>query len=128
MGSGRHPAPSQPGPHPASAIALLDRLGDYPCGFCLDVGHAHAFTSLPPVQWVERLGSRIIHLHVHDNPGDDDRHLPPGEGTIDFPPLYAALLEHCPEAVLSLELETGGERLLSSLSFSRSLLTRHGAR
>jgi len=113
-------------PHPGSAIALLDRLKDYPCGFCLDVGHAHAFTSLPPHQWVERLGSRIIHLHIHDNPGDDDRHLPPGEGTIDFPELYAALLEHCPGAVLSLELETGGKRILPSLSFSRRLLARLG--
>jgi sugar phosphate isomerase/epimerase len=113
-------------PHPGSAIALLDGLKGYPCGFCLDVGHAHAFTDLPPRQWVQRLAGRIVHLHIHDNPGDDDRHLPPGEGTIDFPDLYAAIRRHCPQAVLSLELETGGERLLSSLAWSRSLLGRTG--
>ncbi|OHD22655.1 MAG: hypothetical protein A2064_08760, partial [Spirochaetes bacterium GWB1_66_5] len=75
---------------PAPAVALLDSLRGYPCGFCLDVGHAHAFTSLPPRAWVERLGPRIVHLHVHDNAGDDDRHLAPGEGSTDFAELYGA--------------------------------------
>ena len=106
---------------PAPGIALLEALGDYPCGFCLDVGHAHAFSGLAPRAWVERLGPRIVHLHVHDNSGDDDRHLPPGEGSIDFAQLYAAFLRHCPRAVLSLELESDAQSILRSLAWSRCL-------
>jgi sugar phosphate isomerase/epimerase len=106
---------------PAPAVAFLDSLQGYPCGFCLDVGHAHAFTSLTPRLWVERLGQRIVHLHVHDNAGDDDRHLPPGAGSIDFAELYRTFRRHCPQAVLSLELESDAESILRSLAWSRAL-------
>jgi len=85
------------------------------------MGHAHAFTALPPRVWVERLGPRIVHLHVHDNAGDDDRHLAPGEGSIDFAELYGAFQRHCPQAVLSLELECGVEGILRSLAWSRGM-------
>ena len=111
---------------PAPAIALLDALRGYPCGFCLDVGHAHAFSKLAPRLWVERLGQRIVHLHVHDNPGDDDRHLAPGAGSIDFPPLYEAFRRHCPQAVLSLELESDAESILRSLAWSQALAGGRG--
>jgi sugar phosphate isomerase/epimerase len=108
-------------PDPASAIALLGSLRAYPCGFCLDVGHAHAVTALEPRDWVERLGTRIVHLHVHDNLGDDDRHLPPGQGSIDFAELYDAFQRHCPQAVLSLEVESDAPAILRSLQWSRAL-------
>ena len=94
------------------------------------MGHAQAFTPLPPLRWVEALGRRIAHFHIHDNAGDDDRHLPPGEGTIGFPGLYAAILRHCPQAVLSLEIEPlageGPDRVLAALAASRALLARLG--
>ncbi len=106
---------------PAPGIGLLEALRGYPCGFCLDVGHAHAFSCLEPRGWVERLRTRIVHLHVHDNSGDDDRHLPPGAGSIDFGQLYGAFLRHCPQAVLSLELESDAQSILRSLAWSRSL-------
>ena len=85
------------------------------------MGHAHAFTALPPRVWVERLGPRIVPRPVHDNAGDDDRHLAPGEGSIDFAELYGAFQRHCPEAVLSLELECGVESILRSLAWSRGM-------
>jgi sugar phosphate isomerase/epimerase len=111
---------------PAPAAALLEELRAYPCGFCLDVGHAHAFSPLEPRVWVERLGPRIVHLHVHDNAGDDDRHLPPGQGSIDFAGLYAAFGRHCPQAVLSLEVESDAQGILRSLAQSQALAGGQG--
>jgi sugar phosphate isomerase/epimerase len=70
---------------------------------------------------VERLGSRIVHLHVHDNAGDDDRHLPPGQGNIDFQELCEAFQRYYPQAVLSLEVESDAESILRSLAWSRAL-------
>jgi sugar phosphate isomerase/epimerase len=48
-------------------------------GLALDVGHAHLNNCLD-----EFLTCPIRHVHIHDNDGKDDTHLPVGEGTIDF--------------------------------------------
>jgi len=52
--------------------------------FCLDVGHVHCFAHRPFTDFGNHLGSRIIHMHLHDNDGIDDRHWPIGEGKINF--------------------------------------------
>ncbi len=51
-------------------------------GICLDTGHAHLGEGLPSV--LGTLRDRIRSVHVHDNKGDRDSHLWPGEGTIDW--------------------------------------------
>ncbi|OPY26526.1 MAG: hypothetical protein A4E31_01455 [Methanomassiliicoccales archaeon PtaU1.Bin030] len=38
-----------------------------------------------------RLKKRIINLHVHDNRGEFDEHLPIGDGTVDFPQVIKGL-------------------------------------
>ena len=49
---------------------------------CLDIGHANTTGQLDEL--VEKLGDRIVHVHVHDNHGETDEHLTLGEGNIDF--------------------------------------------
>ena len=53
----------------------------YWIGICIDTGH----TALGhgPKHWIEGLAGRIITLHLHDNDGAADLHLPPGMGVID---------------------------------------------
>jgi len=112
-------------PNPETAKAFLKTLqGDYRVGFCLDVGHALAFSALSPEDWVDSLGDHISHFHIHDNDGSDDFHQAPGEGKIDFPGLYEKILRHCPQAVISMEVETGTEETLKALSFSKDLFSR----
>lgn len=48
-------------------------------GLALDVGHAHLNHCLPGF-----LEASISHVHIHDNDGNEDSHLPVGRGTIDF--------------------------------------------
>jgi sugar phosphate isomerase/epimerase len=57
-------------------------------GHCFDIGHWHLFGEVSMAQWFTALGARILHLHLHDNFGQRDEHLPVGEGTIDFPALF----------------------------------------
>lgn len=57
-------------------------------GFCLDAGHAVVFSRTPPLKWLEAVGHRLAHMHVHDNMGKVDDHLPPGEGIIDFDSIF----------------------------------------
>jgi sugar phosphate isomerase/epimerase len=61
--------------------ALLDLIEGTGLGICLDVGHANTMGLLP--QFVG-LKPRMVNLHVHDNQGGFDEHLPIGDGTVDF--------------------------------------------
>lgn len=74
-------------PSPAvllSARQALLEAGAAQVGFCLDVGHAACFAKLPLSSWWQALGQEIIELHLHDNDGAFDWHLPPGGGCVDW--------------------------------------------
>jgi sugar phosphate isomerase/epimerase len=60
---------------------LLTRFPQY--GFCLDVGHALIeLGPRGPLRYLEALGDRLLHLHLHDNHGQRDDHLPVGAGSV----------------------------------------------
>ena len=42
-------------------------------------------------EWLKAVSSKLIQLHLHDNHGRADEHLPVGDGTIDFSPLLRHL-------------------------------------
>ena len=62
-------------------------------GFTLDVGHAHIGPDgmAQVLDFIQRFHFRLRHLHVSDNRGRRDDHLPVGEGRIDYPAVAAAL-------------------------------------
>lgn len=55
-----------------------------------DIGHCQ-HTGHDVVADVLEAGSRLDHLHLHDNHGGKDEHLPIGEGIIDFEAFVKAL-------------------------------------
>jgi sugar phosphate isomerase/epimerase len=52
---------------------------------------------------MDRLGSRLVEIHLHDNRGDLDEHLPVGEGTFPFPRLFSILKERKLRPILTVE-------------------------
>ncbi|MEW6222057.1 MAG: sugar phosphate isomerase/epimerase [Candidatus Hadarchaeota archaeon] len=68
-------------------------------GITLDIGHAYRRIKSAGVQNPEekvaeiiaRLRNKITHIHFHDNHGESDEHLIPGEGSIDFRPIVGAI-------------------------------------
>ena len=56
--------------------------------FCLDCGHCNCFADFSPVEFFDRYGEKVVHLHLHDNDGKEDSHLPPGSGSVDFSALF----------------------------------------
>ena len=100
---------------PEALIALVDEVGSEWLGLCLDVGHAHLRSPLKPGGWVEKMGKRLKHVHLHDNHGTTDEHLPVGKGTIDFDPFFTALYEHAPDATVSLEVVAEPEAVVENL-------------
>lgn len=84
--------------NPANLVKLVDRLDSPWFGHCFDVGHWHLFGRLQMHDWLQHIEDKLFHLHLHDNHGRADEHLPVGSGTIDFAPLKALLerMESCP--------------------------------
>jgi sugar phosphate isomerase/epimerase len=76
-------------------------------GVCLDLGHAHITVGV--AQAIATLGKHIASVHVHDNHGQKDEHLWPGDGTIDWPAAVAGLkaLAAPPAAVLEIGYTLG---------------------
>jgi sugar phosphate isomerase/epimerase len=63
---------------PDELLYLLDGLD---IGLCFDVGHAHVSGNLQ--RFLDYQGT-YTNVHVHDNMGTRDDHLPVGDGEIDF--------------------------------------------
>ena len=77
---------------------ILDEIGDDPeetnVGICIDIGHANQSNDAgrePVCNYLERYAGQLIHLHLHDNHGERDDHLLPGEGTVDWPRVLGVL-------------------------------------
>ncbi len=86
---------------------LLKALHYPDLGVCFDTGHAHLMSSVH--QGFGVLESRILSTHVHDNAGDRDSHLWPGNGTIDWNQTMQSLRSsrHVPALLMELEGEDG---------------------
>ncbi|MFW6080895.1 MAG: sugar phosphate isomerase/epimerase family protein [Desulfosalsimonas sp.] len=75
---------------PEDFDALLDRFPE--ARLTLDTGHANIGGGTERIlAFIRRFPGRISHIHVSDNRGRDDDHLPIGAGTIDFPKVAEAL-------------------------------------
>lgn len=90
---------------PEKLLDLLKMLHLPDVGVCFDSGHAHMTTNISAA--FETLKPHIRSTHLHDNRGDKDTHLWPGDGTIDWPNT-ASLLQTAPQ-VPPLLLEIDGE-------------------
>lgn len=56
---------------------------------CFDVGHAHLTGGVPAA--LEMLGPLAAAAHLHDNKGDEDAHLAPFKGGVDWPAAISGL-------------------------------------
>jgi len=54
------------------------------------------------VEWIDELGGYVKELHLHDNFGQYDEHLPVGDGNFPFHDLFA-MLKHNKKPVITLE-------------------------
>ena len=79
--------------------------------FHLDVGHAHLAGALPEL--ATRFADRLVHVHVHDNDGTADLHLPLGAGSVPWPDAVAALRGVAYDGTVTIEV-FGREELARS--------------
>ncbi|MBQ2062002.1 MAG: sugar phosphate isomerase/epimerase [Oscillospiraceae bacterium] len=88
-----------------SLLAEIARCVDDPrLGLCLDIGHANCETSrVKPLDWIKPMAPFLKHVHIHDNSGGRDLHLPLGEGNIPMESIIARVTELCPQATFTIE-------------------------
>ena len=86
----------------------IERLNHPRFGANLDIGHSQVLgESITGV--VRELGDRIWNLHIEDIPGRKHYHMIPGQGTLDWQSLKAALIEEDYQRFLTVELYTHTE-------------------
>ncbi len=72
--------------------------------FCFDSGHFNLFTKVSLDKWLSMLGNKIREMHLHDNYGKRDDHMPIGRGTFPFRELKAYLKAHRESLILTAEV------------------------
>jgi sugar phosphate isomerase/epimerase len=82
---------------------ILEALDSPLARFCLDVGHLLAFATVPWNDWLATLGPWLGQLHLHDNHGFHDEHLPVGKGNFDFQGLFSYLKSNSYNLLITLE-------------------------
>ena len=88
---------------PGYVERLLEALPPGRVGFCFDTGHFNAFAKAPLEAWMDALGHRLIEIHLHDNQGALDEHLPVGDGNFPFEKLFSLLKERNLRPILTVE-------------------------
>ena len=88
--------------HVRDMMYLLGEIKTCQVGTCLDTGHAHLARELDIV--IQKLSGHLKMVHVNDNNGHRDDHLPPGEGGIDWTWFLRELRRADFHGVLVLEL------------------------
>lgn len=105
---------------PTPLCALMGRVTDERVRVCLDLGHANCSES-PLEEWFDRLAPYIAYLHLSDNMGRFDDHLPLGSGTVDWKTAHSLWRQL--DRVLPATLEVGG---VAGVEASLAYLTENG--
>lgn len=90
-------------PDPEIHREIFNRIESPFLGFCLDAGHATVFSKTAPIDWLKGVGDRLGHMHIHDNMGKQDDHLPPGSGVIEFDTIFSWVSNHRKQPILTVE-------------------------
>ena len=89
---------------PDTLMEIIDGAGDPRLKICLDVGHANAVKTTGIVEeWIEKMGERIGHFHLHNNDGGSDSHGELTDGALDMERILRLAEKRCPYATYTIE-------------------------
>lgn len=95
---------------PQALAALIDDVDRSNVGATIDVGHGWV-NGFRGEDYVRALGHRLFHVHLHDNHGEVDEHLPLGQGTVPLDGFFPALKDNGYGGVLNFECHCGPRML-----------------
>ena len=98
---------------PEEFVEIFEKFPEFM--LTLDIGHANIESKKSGkriLDFIEKLGTRIGHIHVSDNSGKKDEHLPVGKGTVPFPKIIRVLKKAGYQNTVTLEIFTEDRRHL----------------
>lgn len=109
---------NSPDVDPVPMNEIMKRIDAPNVKVCLDIGHIN-YSDTSVEKWFDVLGDKTEYLHLSDNMGKFDDHLPLGSGTVDWEKV-SRLASFLPETT-PVTLEIGSiESIESSLDFLKS--------
>ena len=100
---------------PSARVRVVSAIAHPQLRVSIDTGHAalaHGRYGAPPVvDYIAQAGALIGHVHLQDADGYADRHWHPGEGTVPWAAVFAALARSEANPRLILEVRDRLERL-----------------
>jgi len=87
---------------PEDMAELIKKVNRSNVGVTLDVGHA-SVCGHKPTDFLHLLQEVVFHVHLHDNDGFVDQHLPLGQGSIDYVAVIQSLKEMGYDGVVNFE-------------------------
>jgi len=93
---------------------LVEAVASEKIGMCLDFGHA-GINGYTPGAALKEAAGREICIHLHDNHGRADEHLPPGCGSLDWSSLAEAPKTRATYIVLESDCSGGTRNCLARL-------------
>jgi sugar phosphate isomerase/epimerase len=115
--------PSECG-HPLGSLACFSQvmLAVPSLKFHFDVGHAFIENRMKGVkEYLDAFADRLAHIHIHDNHGEQDEHLPLGDGKIDFKKVVKLLKGIGYEKTITFEVFTSRSDAARSMRFLKRL-------
>lgn len=89
---------------------VFDNLKNEKIKFCFDTGHANVMThNVDTFPW-DIFGSRLLCLHLNDNNGACDEHLPPLTGSISWAQVIKKILYFKKDINFTLEVRSSDEQ------------------
>lgn len=87
----------------------------------LDVAHANVGQKNTTPQLVKRFSKRITHIHISDNRGKEDEHLPLGRGSMNWTALLGIIKKSGYDGTITLEVFTSAKDRLADKSKLRNM-------
>ncbi len=107
--------------------ALRERAAHPALQLALDVGHVHCNAEGDPPGIVRRHAHELADVQLEDMRVGAHVHLPFGEGTLDVPPVLAALIDVGFDGLVGVELSRDSHRAADIAAASIAYLRAHGA-
>jgi sugar phosphate isomerase/epimerase len=118
--------PSEEG-HPLESIVYFSEVmrAIPELRFHLDAPHAFIENDMKGIRdYIDAFGERLAHIHLHDNHGKHDEHLPLGQGKIDFRKVVKLLKEINYDKTITFEVFTSHADAVRSMEFFKKQWNR----
>lgn len=69
---------------PDVILSIINEVNSPNLKACIDTGHVNINSPVKVKDWIEKMGSSLHHMHLHNNAGCYDEHNSLMQGTIDF--------------------------------------------